>query len=51
MIDVFINTEFKNEERHVRRLNKISNYENGTYVYKVLIYTLSVLVSTFAVSA
>lgn len=31
MIDVFINTEFKNEERHVRRLNKISNYENGTY--------------------
>ncbi len=31
MIDVFINTEFKSEDRHVRRISKITNYENGTY--------------------
>ncbi len=28
MIDVFLTTEFKNEERHIRRINKIASYEN-----------------------
>lgn len=27
MIDLFINTEFKNEERHIRRNKQISDYE------------------------
>ncbi len=27
IIDTFINTPFSNEERHIRRVNKISNYE------------------------
>lgn len=31
MIDVFINSNFKNEERHIRRLNKITKYEHGEY--------------------
>lgn len=29
MIDIFINTDFLNEERHVRRNELISKYENG----------------------
>ena len=28
MVDLFINTEFKNEERHARRNNEIMEYEN-----------------------
>ena len=28
MIDLFINTDFKKEERHIRRNNQISEYEN-----------------------
>ena len=28
MIDIFLSTDFKNEERHLRRNNKISEYEN-----------------------
>lgn len=31
IIDVFISTEFSNEERHIRRTNKITKYENGEY--------------------
>ena len=27
MIDEFINTPFSNEERHIKRINKISEYE------------------------
>ncbi len=27
MIDIFINTNFKEEERHIRRINKITEYE------------------------
>ena len=29
IIDKFINTEFSKEERHIRRVNKITQYENG----------------------
>lgn len=29
IIDTFINTKSSNEERHIRRINKISSYENG----------------------
>lgn len=28
MIDIFLNTEFSNEDRHIRRINKISEIEN-----------------------
>lgn len=28
IINTFINTEFSNEERHIRRIEKITNYEN-----------------------
>lgn len=28
IIDAFINESFSNDERHVRRINKISNFEN-----------------------
>ena len=28
IIDLFINTDFKNEERHIRRNNQIKDYEN-----------------------
>lgn len=28
IINNFINTEFSNEERHIRRIEKITNYEN-----------------------
>lgn len=28
IIEEFINTEFENDERHLRRINKISKYEN-----------------------
>lgn len=31
MIDIFINTDFKNEERHLRRINKITKIEEGEY--------------------
>ena len=31
IINTFINTEFSNEERHIRRVNKIIKYENGEY--------------------
>lgn len=31
IIDVFINTDFKNEERHLRRINKITKIEDGEY--------------------
>lgn len=30
-IDAFINAEVLNDERHIRRVNKIINYENGEY--------------------
>ncbi|GIW66778.1 MAG: putative ribose-5-phosphate isomerase B [Candidatus Parcubacteria bacterium] len=30
MIDVFLTTNFKNEEKYLRRINKIKNYENGS---------------------
>jgi len=29
IVDVFLNTEFTKEERHIRRLRKIEEYENG----------------------
>ena len=29
IVDTFINTEFSNEERHIRRLNKIKEVEEG----------------------
>ncbi len=29
MVDLFINTDFKREERHIRRNNKIAEYENN----------------------
>jgi ribose 5-phosphate isomerase B len=29
IIETFINTEFSNEERHIRRVNKIKDLENG----------------------
>jgi ribose 5-phosphate isomerase B len=28
IIDAFIETPFSNDERHVRRINKIAKYEN-----------------------
>lgn len=28
IIETFINTDFSNEERHIRRIEKITNYEN-----------------------
>ena len=31
MIDTFINTKSADEEKHLRRVNKIINYENGAY--------------------
>ena len=31
MIDIFINSEFKNEERHIRRIKKINKFEQGEY--------------------
>lgn len=31
MIREFISTNFSNEERHIRRVNKIIKYEEGTY--------------------
>ena len=31
IIDLFINTNFSNEERHQRRVELISKYENGEY--------------------
>lgn len=31
MIDVFINAEFKKEDRHIRRINKITKYELGEF--------------------
>lgn len=31
IIDEFINTPFSNIERHIRRINKISMYEEGKY--------------------
>lgn len=31
IIKTFLNTEFSNEERHIRRIDKIINYENGEY--------------------
>jgi len=31
MIDVFLTTHFSNEERHFRRIDKISKYEKGEY--------------------
>ena len=31
IIDIFLHTNFSNEERHIRRIEKISKYENGEY--------------------
>lgn len=31
IIKTFINTEFSNEERHIRRVEKIMKYESGEY--------------------
>lgn len=31
MVDTFINTPNPNEERHIKRINKIIKYENGEY--------------------
>ena len=31
MVDLFIATDFKKEERHIRRIQKITKYENGEY--------------------
>ncbi len=31
LITTFMDTPTPNEERHIRRMNKIINYENGTY--------------------
>ncbi len=31
IIKTFINTEFSNEKRHIRRVEKIIKYENGEY--------------------
>ena len=31
IIDVFLKTNFSNEERHLRRLKMIQDYENGEY--------------------
>lgn len=31
IVDTFLNTKKAEEERHIRRVNKIINYENGTY--------------------
>ena len=31
IIDTFINTKKADEERHINRVNKIINYENGAY--------------------
>lgn len=31
MINTYINTSSPNEERHIRRINKIIRYENGEY--------------------
>lgn len=30
-INIFINTPFAEDERHIRRINKITKYEEGTY--------------------
>lgn len=30
-INIFINTPFAEDERHIRRINKITKYEDGTY--------------------
>ena len=29
IVDAFINTNFSNDERHMRRINQLSEYENG----------------------
>jgi len=29
IIDAFINTDFSGDQRHLRRINQISDYENG----------------------
>lgn len=31
IIDEFLKNSFSNDERHVRRINMISDYENGEY--------------------
>ena len=31
IVDIFVHTEFKKEDRHLRRINKIYSYENGEY--------------------
>lgn len=31
IIEIFINTNFSNEERHIRRIDLISKYENNEY--------------------
>lgn len=31
LVDIFLTTKFTNEERHVRRIEKIVNIENGNY--------------------
>ena len=31
IVNTFVNTEFSNEEKHQRRIDKISSYEDGNY--------------------
>jgi len=31
LADIFLTTKFTNEERHIRRIEKIANIENGNY--------------------
>lgn len=31
IVDTFINTEFSNLEKHIRRINKVKDIEKGTY--------------------